>query len=382
MIRRVLHLLGSLGAGGEERQTLTLVKGLRGSRWEPIVCGMRGGALAEEFARHARTIILEKRRKVDLAALAHIRAIMDEVRPAVLHCHLSTANTWGRIAALMRPEKRPAVVVSEGGIETWKTVVHLAIDRALLGVTDAVVGNAEAIAHYLIDHDRIPARIVRVIPNGIDLARVQAKLHATEEERVSRRKELGLTSDHFVVGHVGRSCVVKGLDTLAAVIEQMVRLNPDFRLVRAGQPPLPDEIEPAEAFRRDVEARGVADHVIWHPYTPDISSVLMILDALVQTSLSEGLPNAVLEAMAMGVPVVATAAGGTSEIVRHRETGWLTEIGNARGLCEGLEHVRNDPEESRLWACRARTMVEHDFSLARMVENFCDLYDRVAGLHP
>jgi glycosyltransferase involved in cell wall biosynthesis len=108
----------------------------------------------------------------------------------------------------------------------------------------------------------------------------------------------------------------------------------------------------------------------------------MILDALVQTSLSEGLPNAVLEAMAMDVPVVATAAGGTSEIVRHRETGWLTEIGEARGLCEGLEHVRNDPEESRLWACRARTMVEHDFSLARMVENFCDLYDRVAGLHP
>ena len=118
MTRRVLHLLGSLGAGGEERQTSTLVKGLCGSRWEPIVCGMRGGALAEEFARHARTIILEKRRKVDLAALARIRAIMDEVRPAVLHCHLSTANTWGRIAALMRPEKRPAVVVSEGGIET------------------------------------------------------------------------------------------------------------------------------------------------------------------------------------------------------------------------------------------------------------------------
>lgn len=378
--RVVLYVLGTLNAGGAERQVLTLINGIDRSRWEPVVCSTRSGTLADEFAEAARTHVLDKTRKVELRTLVRLRRVLHECRPDVVHTYMSTANTWGRLAVALRLTSRPVVVASERSIDTWKSAAHVLIDRVLLGVTDAVVCNSQAVARYLIEAHRASPHIVRVIPNGIDLRRAQAHLGCPEEERRARRAALGFGPDDFVIGHVGRSSVFKGLDVLVEVLRRMRKGNGSVRLLRVCQPPLPDEVAPAEAFERALVERGLREAVLMYPFTPDISSLFAVMDALVQTSTHEGMPNVVMEAMAMEVPVVVTAAGGTTELVRHQEEGWVVPVGDAEGLVAGLEHVRRCPEQARRWAAAARRRIETEYSLETMVSRTVALYESLLAL--
>ncbi len=377
----VMYVIGGLNAGGAERQLLTLVQGLDKTLWNPVVCSMRSGTLFEEFTAAAPVHLLGKSRVVDLRALARLVGLVRHYRPAVIHTYMSTGNTWGRLAALIafavRPEALPVIVASERSIDTWKSSLHRGIDRALLGATDAMSCNSIAVARYLTECDRVPRARVATIPNGIDLRRVQRLLGCPAEERVARRAALGFRPDDFVIGHIGRSSAVKGLDLLVDVFDRVRREVPSVRLLRLAQPPLPDEVAPAQAFVRQLQERGLTGAVVMHPYTTEITAVLVTLDALVQTSLSEGLPNVVMEAMAMEVPVVVTAAGGTVELVRHRQTGWIVPVGDREGLIAGLRYVRSHPEQAGLWARAARQVIERQYTHEAMVARTVALYGRL-----
>lgn len=379
--RAVMYVLGSLNAGGAERQVLTLVQGLRRTDWRPVVCGMRGGTLYDDFSAAAPVHALEKRHVVDLVALAHLAKLLEHYRPAVLHTYMSTGNTWGRIAALLvsstQSEALPVVVASERSIDTWKTFAHHLVDRVLLGVTDTVACNSMAVTRYVIERDRVPPQLVMTIPNGIDLHRAQRLLRCSPEDRRARRAAFGLGPDDFVIGHIGRSSPVKGLDVLVRVFDGVKKRIPSARLLRVAQTPLPDEVRPAEDFMREVSARGLADSVVVQPYVPDIASVLAILDALVQTSVREGLPNVVMEAMAAEVPIVATAAGGTVELVQHHQHGWIVPVGDIDGLVAGLEHAFRHREEVRGWAVAARKRIEAEYTNDVMVSRTVALYERL-----
>ena len=373
--RVVMLVMGTLGAGGAQRYLLTFLRGLDRSRWCPVVCSMRGGPLADDVRQLAPTHVLDKRRKVELGLLGRIRRLLDRYQPAIIHTSMSTANTWGRLAVALRPSDRPVVIASEHGVESWKNLLHLAADRVLMGVTDAVVGHAKAISRHLIEHDRLSPDKVFTIPTVADIERAQRHLGCGPEERAARRARLGFAQEHFVVGHVGRAHPVKGLETLLDVIERLHELDPSARLLRVAKPPLPDEAATAAAFDRAVRDRGLEDVVRKCPFSKDISYALSMMDVLIQTSVSEGVPTSPMEAMAMELPVVATAAGGTSEVVRHRQTGWLAPVGDRDGLVAGLRHVRSDADEARRWGVAARRLIESEYSPAVMVSRTTDLYE-------
>lgn len=375
--RVAVQMLGTLGAGGAERQLLTFIDGMDRARWEPVVIAMTGGLLEDEFRSTVETHVLGKRRKVEVGLPFRIRAILNRLHPDVVHTYMFTANTWGRLAVMLWPHNRPIVVGFEGNIETWKGPFHNAADRVLLGVTDAMIGNSHAVSRYLIEHDHVPASKVHTIQNGIDLRRAQRYLRCPAEERERLRRALGLMPTDFVIGHVARPSSVKGLALLLDVIERFHREEPSARLLRVGPPPLAIEEEAAAAFDRGVRERGLADVVIAHPFTPDISAALVVMDALVQTSWQEGLPNAVMEAMSMEVPVVATSAGGTSELVHHGETGWLVATGDLDGLIDGLRTVRAHPDVAWAWLGPARRLIETEYSVQALVGRTVELYEQL-----
>jgi len=124
-----------------------------------------------------------------------------------------------------------------------------------------------------------------------------------------------------------------------------------------------------------VRDRGLEGAIVNHPYTQNISAIYSMCDAVIQTSWREGLSNVILEAMAMERPVVATAAGGTPEVVRHRRTGWIVPPGDANGLAMGLLHAHDDPEEARQWGIAGRTLVESEYTVERLVERTVSLYE-------
>jgi len=186
-----------------------------------------------------------------------------------------------------------------------------------------------------------------------------------------------LSEDDYVVGHIGRPAVAKGLEVLADVVDRLRRVRPGVRLLRVGPPPQPMDVPFAEAFDRSIKERGIADIVVRQPFSEDISKVLSVMDVLVQTSHQEGLAGVVMEAMAMELPVVATAAGGTAEVIRHRETGWLVQPGDGDGLVEGLQHARDNAHAAQEWARAARELIETDYSDDAMVNRTVALYEHL-----
>jgi len=373
----VFHVLGTLQAGGAERYLLSFLKALDRTRWESVVCSMQGGILHDEFSQIAQTYVLHKTRKVDPRIPLRLRKLMDRHQPAIVHTYLSTGNTWGRLAVALNPVGRPVVIASEHNIDTWKNALHLLADRMLLGVTDAVTGVSQAVSDYLVAHDRVPDRMVRTIPNGIDLARAQRHLGDSGEQRDALRAQFGFRPEHFVIGHVARPGPAKGLDVLVDVVDRMRAESPVVRLLRVSQSPLPREEETARRFARAVRDHGLTDIISQQPFTADISAMYCAMDALVQTSTHEGMPTVVMEAMAMEKPVVVTAAGGTGEVVRHRVNGWIVPIGDRDGLVEGLRYVRGHPRETALWGKAARKLIETEYTDEVMIRRTVALYEEL-----
>ena len=377
MPRTIFHMLGTMGPGGEERQVLTLVNGLDRSRWTSIVCAARGGLLEDDFRAVAQTHVMGKRGKVDLSLVLRIRRLLDRYNPAIVHTHLSTANTWGRVAVALKPWRRPVVIAHEGSVDTWKKWYHVLPDRLLMPVTDRIVGVSHAVGDFIVRHHGIPERKVLTIHNGIDLSRAQRHIACSQEERTHLRSVLGLSPGHFVIGHIGRCVVQKALPVLVDVIERLVQEYPHARFLRVGQPPSESELPVARAFEEAIQKRGLSKYLVLHPYTPDISSALAVMDALVQTSTHEGLGNAVIEAMSMELPVVVTAAPGTLDVVTHEQTGWMVPVNDVAGLVEGLAHVIKHPDTARKWGLAGRRRAEDTFSSEIYLRNTEALYEQL-----
>jgi L-malate glycosyltransferase len=373
----VLHMFADLAPGGEELQVLTLVQGLDRSRWRSVVCTARGGMLEDRFRAEASLHIVGKGKGVDLRTPIRIRKLIDAIQPDIVHTHLSTMNTWSRIAVGMKPWDRPIVIAHEGNVELWKKWYHILPDRALMPLTDVVCGVSTAVARYIVNEHGLPEHKVRVLHNGIDLSRSQKNLKASPEARSSHRRELGLSDDDFVIGHIGRPAPQKGLEVLAKIMTRVKEVRPRAKFLRVSQPPLPAEEPFGRQFDEDVRRLGLEDTLVRHPFTMEISDALMVMDALVQTSHFEGLGNAVIEAMSMEVPVVVTAAGGTQDVVIHGDCGWMRPVGDVEGLAEGLVYIMDNPEAAGKWGVAGRERAESKFSAEAYVQRTADLYEEL-----
>lgn len=375
---RVVHVVRTVDAGGAEQQLLTLTRALDRSIWAPsVICTHYAGTLEAEFAAAGvPLIVVGKHGRYDVSLLPRLARALARQQPDIVHTWLFPGNSWGRAAVLLLP-RRPIVIASERSVNVWKSVFHRALDRFLARGTDMIVGNAAQVSDFVVNVEEIPARKVTTIRNGIYLGRAQRCLAWTAEERTAYRRHIGLPTDAFVVGCIARPSWQKRLDLLAQVIRDLAARDVPVCLLHLGRDPSSDEVAHFEKYQRLLDEYGVRDLVVRRGFVRDVSSELAVMDALVQTSDIEGFPNAVTEAQAMEVPVVATAAGGTSDLVIHRETGWLVPPGDVDGIVEGLAWVHRHPEEARAWGRAARLHVEQHFSVDALVRNTTALYARL-----
>ncbi len=373
----VLHVLGTLGPGGAQRQLLTLFKRLDGARWKTVVCSGRGGALTEDFSEMVETHVLDKRGKVDLGFLMGVKELIRGTQPSIIQTYMFTGNTWGRLGALLAGRPRPAIIATEFNVDTWKSWLHRAVDRALLPMADAMVGNGTDVIDYLVEHESVARDICTVIHNGLDFTRAQRALGISAEERDRLRADLGLGAEHFVIGHVGRPAPVKGLDTLVDTFARLYETDGNYRLLRVSQPPLPDEVEPEKAYKARLHELGLDHAVVHHPFTTEVSPAFAVMDVQLQSSTHEGLPNVVMEGMAMERPVVVTAAGATGDLVDHKVNGWIVPVKDVDGLVEGIEYVRAHLGEASEWGRKAREKMESHFTVENVVRRHEDLYERL-----
>jgi glycosyltransferase involved in cell wall biosynthesis len=345
----------SFERGGTERQMTELVNRLDPSRWDVhLVCFDARGPWFQRAAEHAASVIEFK--------------VTSFARPSVLR-HLSRFARWcrqQRIAVVQATEIYsnifalpgaalagvPARIGSRRGLNFDRTRGQVALQRLAYGCATAIVANSQASARQL-QLEGVPARKISVIHNGLDVSR-----YAARPARPSFRKVT-------VVANLRK---LKGHDVLVEASADILRRFPDARFEFIGEGPERDALE-ARAT-----ALGVAHAITFAGRSDDVPARLAATDIFVLPSRSESFPNAILEAMAAGLPIVASGAGGILELVENGRTGFLVPPGQAAPLADRVMHLMANPDEGAAMGAAARADALARFSFDRMIAGFDELY--------
>lgn len=359
---RIVYVIATLDRGGSESQLVHLATRLDRARFDPlVVCLTRGGPLEPKLAEAGvTTVILHKRHKVDLSALGRLTRLLRLFHPDLLHTWLFTANAYGRWAALRAGVTH--LVASERSTDPRKPRLNRLIDRWLARRTDRIVANCHSVRDVYLRRLDLPPQRILVIPNGLQLQ------PADDDARAQLRAKEGLPDDALVFVTAGRLERNKAVDDLLRAFARLLTEVPQgYLIVLGGGPEL-------AALAALADRLGVAERVIFLGQVADVAEVLDGADVFVFASLYEGLPNAVLEAMSAGLPVVTTAVGGIPEVVSDGETGFLVPTRRPEELAERMLRLARDGDLRRRLGGAARERVG-EFTMERMVRSYEELYD-------
>ena len=307
--------------------------------------------------------------RADVSATLALRRLARARRPDVLHTHTAKAGATGRIGALLAGSARPRTVVHtfhghvlSGYFPSRRERAFRLAERALAHAADALIAVSGEVRDDLVRFHVAPPGKIFVVPYGFDLdARVGGARHA------GWRDELGAREDSFVIGWAGRLTAIKRPQDLVRTLASVE----NGLLVVAGDG---EEAAAVERLARDL---GVADRVRMLGYRDDVGSLYGALDAFLLTSANEGTPVVAIEALAAGVPVVATAAGGTATVVDDGETGLLAPVGDVDALAAALCRLRDDAALRRRFGDAGAQRMRERFSVGRMVDATAAVYTSV-----
>lgn len=353
--------------GGAERMLLVLLDRLDPARYRSCVLTWREGWLNEEVRRRGiPTASLPLARPIDPTWPARLLPRLAEWQVDLLHAHEFAMNTYGAIAA--RLARKPMVATVHGkqyyGERFHRRLAYRFVGKAAF----RMVAVSRDIARDLTERVGVRPDGLVTIYNGVDLAAVR---RPGEGRRL--RRELGLAEGAPVVGAIGNLLPVKGHTFLVQAAARLVRDWPDLTVLLCGRPVLGPDLE------RQAERLGLAGRVRVLGFRDDVGALLDAFDVFVLPSLSEGLSLALLEAMAAGTPVVATAVGGTPELVRDGETGLLVPPGDAAALAAAIGRLLADRTLAQRLAASARAHVESSFGADAMAARYDALYAEMIG---
>jgi glycosyltransferase involved in cell wall biosynthesis len=367
----VVHLTASPFYGGPERQMLGLALSLPAQVRSTFLSFAERGLCRPflEQARHRGFESVELRANTPRfrAAVQELTGHLRRLRADVLCCHGYKADLLGWLAA--RRVGVPAVAVSRGWTAcTWRVRVYERLDRLSLHAMNAVVCVSEGQAAKVRRAGVAPGR-VHVIRNAIHTERFRAPDPAYR----GRLRALFPRPVRLVVGAAGRLSPEKGFGQLVEAAPPVLRQYPDAGFVLFGDGPLRQEI----ADR--IEALGLGDRVILAGFCDDLDGFLPALDVLALPSFTEGLPNVVLEAFAARVPVVATAVGGTPEVVDDGVSGYLVPPGDPDALARRLQELLGDEGRRQQMGQRGYERVRAEFSFEAQARQYQHLFATVTG---
>ncbi len=352
-----LHLITSFEVGGTERQAVELLKRLNRERFDVRLAVLRlEGPLYQEiaalFPQVAQFPLGSFYGANATRQLLRLRALLKGERINLVHAHDFYAGVLGAAAARLAGVR---VIVCQRHLRLSDRRVHEWGTRFAHRLADRVLVNSEAIRNHILGSGRVVPEKIVVIRNGFDVA---AAIRAEDQKRLRAilLKELNLNASARLVGMVARLQPVKGHRYFIEAAGRIASAEPDAHFVLAGDGALRQEIETQAA------QLGLTGRLHLLGDRADASRLAAGFDVAVLSSLHEGLPNTVMEAMAAGVPVVATAVGGTTELIADGETGFLVPPADSEALAQRILCVLRNPAWSARMAAQGR---EHVLSQCR-----------------
>jgi glycosyltransferase involved in cell wall biosynthesis len=358
---RVLRLIARLNIGGPALHVTHLARGLNPARFETrLVTGQLGlneGDMSDLARGLDWQVIPEMGRELapltDAITLIKLWRLMRTWQPHIVHTHTAKAGAVGRIAA--RLAGVPVVVHTFHGhtfrgywgrVGSWGAVMA---ERLLGRLADCLIAVSEGVRDDLIEFRIAPPVKIVTVPLGLDLAPFAAQSRGGAKPAVGIVGRLVPIKNHALFLRLARRLIAEGFDG-------------DFVIVGDG--------ELRAALER--EAADLDGRLTFTGWRRDLPQVYAGLSVVVNTSLNEGTPVALIEAMAAGTPVVATAVGGVPDLIRHGETGWLASNGDVAALAEGVKSALRDDGTV---AHRAQIEVLRGFSTERLIADVERLYE-------
>jgi glycosyltransferase involved in cell wall biosynthesis len=367
---RVLEFRMVRGTGGGPEKTILLGAQLADSaRTRVTVCYLRDArddvfAIDERARAHGVEYVeILERNSWDVGSLRALIRIIADRQIDIVHSHDYKTNLLTWLAA--RRASIHALSTAHGwtGHSARERYLYYPADKRLLARFPLVLAVSGEIRRELIARGARPER-VRTLLNGID----PSAFRRHGEHEPAARARFGVGADEFVIGAVGRLERQKRFDLLIAAFAEVASRHQPVRLLIAG------EGSARPALERQIQSLGLGDRCRLVGLQHDVVCFHHALDLFAQSSEYEGTPNAVLEAMALETPIVATDAGGTRELCEDGVHGEIVPSGNLRSLVGAIERVMTDAGRRRVLAQAARQRVEHELSFTRRVGALDDIY--------
>jgi len=366
-VTRILLIIPTLDASGAEKQFATLAAGLPKDEFDVHAVALtRGGPYAAMLEQAGVPLtVLHKRLKFDPIAIMRLRSLIARLKPDVVHTWMFTANSYGRLAVPSRGP-RPKVVVSERCVDSWKSGWQFRVDRHLTDRTDCLIANSNSVAGFYADKGFDLARI-RVIGNYVELARPAA------ERRNAVRKEIDVPHDAKLIGYVGRLAKQKRVHDLIWGLQLAKQLVENVKLVVVGDGPERSRLEElAKHYGCEALAYFLGHCEAAKRYMP-------AFDVFWLGSEFEGMSNSLMEAMAVGLPCVASDIPPNRELITNGENGFLAPLGDSVAFAQFTARIFDDPEQAGRIGEAARKRMRTEFTAERMIEQHAALYRELVG---
>lgn len=360
----VIHLVEDLKIGGAERVIADIVEGLDRKRFEARVwCVTRGGEIADE--------LVEKGIKVRILGISsyhnplniiRLSRLLREEEPDIVHTHGYFASVIGRLAA--KKAGVPTIIAHVHSTYWEYKKRHILIERYLSRCSHKIICCSEAVRNFVTDHEKIKEEKTAVIYNGVDEERF-----SPVQDSSSARARLGIDRGSPVVGTVSSLTPHKGQEFLIQAAAKIRDAHPAAKFLIVGDGPL------RRNLKEQAQKLSLQSSLIFTGARRDIPEMLSLMDIFVLPSSSrEGLGMAIIEAMAMEKPTVASNIGGIPEAVLDGETGLLVRPGDSDALAKAITELIDDPGRAKAMGKKGRKRFAQKFTRKRMLLNIENLY--------
>ncbi|HUS99878.1 MAG TPA: glycosyltransferase [Candidatus Thermoplasmatota archaeon] len=354
---RVCHLIGSLQYGGAERQVTNLINNLNvDSKYLIFLNDQQDRGFYRFLANDVRQYSVPVKLRYFYYYIMKIAKILRQNRIDVLQTHMYWANLYGVLAGKIASV--PVIITTEHGKNPWKTIWHYAIERNIITkLSDLRVCVSMDILNNRRDKDGIPETKMVYLPNAVDIP--------TQIKKKGNKK--------VIVGAIGRFIEAKDYSTLIKAAGILREKGVDLELYILGDGPLRKELE------ADQRKLGLESVVKMPGFQDNIDEWLPKFDLFVISSIREGQPLVLLEAMSHGLAIVATNVGGIPDTLKNGEEGLLVEPGNPNLLAAAMEKLIDDESLKGLLGRKARERVKRDFSIKAICNRYEKIYLSILG---
>jgi glycosyltransferase involved in cell wall biosynthesis len=360
----ILFLNYSLNVGGIETLILEMCKRLDNDSFKSFVCVLdSNGDLENEFKnRGVPVYCIKKGEGVDFSLPFKLYFLIKKLRIDILHTHNRSSWLYGSIAAKLA--MIPSVHTVHTSID--RTARWIKIETYLAMLTNKVATVTESIAKFMIEVEKVFVKKIKVIHNGIDY-----EIFSKFERAKQKRYELGFQESDLLIGCIARFHPIKDHKTLLLAFHEISKVIPCAKLILIGDGPLKEQ---TKQLTTELQLNS---KVYFLGNRRDIAELLKTFNLFVLSSLREGLPIALLEAMASGTPVIATEVDGNSELISHRETGLLVPPDNPHALSKAIIQLYNEKNAAERYAQAAKEKVKQNFSFDYMINQYIAVYNEL-----